>query len=431
MIFLRLFYNLLFPVVLVIMLPSFILRMVRRGNYRHKFGQRFGIYSKRVTDKLGSHPWTVIHAVSVGEVMIALKLIEQMRVHEPGLRVVLSTTTSTGYRLAHRHKSALLEPIYHPLDIPGVVQHSLRVTNAQRLILVEAEIWPNMMAVAGKLGIPRFLVNARLSPRSEKRYKLVRPLASAMFNELEALCVQEHADMTRWESLGVKPRRLHLTGSIKFDPALTTPQNKPRDFQPVLRDFGIPAGTPVLLGGSTFEGEEILLAETARTLRKDFPDLLLILVPRHAERCQKVFADLTTKGHQTALRSEVAPPARPEILLVNTTGELRDWYACATVVFIGKSLTAKGGQNPAEAITAGKPVLFGPEMQNFASLARQMLDAGGAFCVKNADELLDQCHRLLNDEGARCKMTLAASACLDVHTGATERTAQIINSFNR
>lgn len=417
---LRLLYNLAFPVVLVLMLPSFGIRMIRRGNYRHKFGQRFGIYSRRVLGKLEGHRWTLVHAVSVGEVMIALKLITEMREHNPGLHVVLSTTTSTGYRLAHRHKSPLLEPIYHPLDLPWVVRHALKVTNAERLILVEAEVWPNMMAAARR--IPKILVNARLSSRSERRYGLVRPFAAALFNQLDILCVQEPADAKRWESLGVKKDKIRMTGSIKFDPELPSPTATPRDFRGVLDAFGISPAVPVVLGGSTFDGEELLLAEVARTLQKAFPGLFLILVPRHAERSAKILSQLKERGYSVALRSEPPPSTPPEILLVNTTGELKDWYACATVVFIGKSLTAHGGQNPAEAITAGKPVLFGPNMQNFASLTRQMLEAGGAIQVGSGEELAEAMTEILRTPGRAETIAKAAASALNVHKGATART---------
>lgn len=417
---LRLLYNLAFPVVLVLMLPSFVLRMLRRGNYRHKFGQRFGIYSRRVLSKLEGYRWTFIHAVSVGEVMIALKLITEMRKQDPELRVVLSTTTSTGYRLAHRHKSPLLEPIYHPLDLPWVVRHALKVTSAQRLILVEAEVWPNMMAAASR--IPKILVNARLSVRSEKRYHLVRPFAAALFNQLDTICVQEPADAKRWEKLGVKADKIRMTGSIKFDPEPPASATSPRDFRGVLEAFGISQDVPVLLGGSTFDGEEILLAGIARGLQNEFPGLLLILVPRHAERSPKLFSQLTEGGYSVALRSEPPPPVPPEILLVNTTGELRDWYACATVVFIGKSLTAHGGQNPAEAIAAGKPVLFGPNMQNFASLTRQMLNAGGAIRANSGEELANEIASIFRTPGRAAAIAEAAASALDIHRGATART---------
>lgn len=427
---LRVLYNFLFPFVLAFLLPSILLRMARRGNYRHKFGQRFGIYSKRVLGKLAGYRWTWIHAVSVGEVMIALRLIEALREERPDLRVVLSTTTSTGYRLAHRHKSARLEPVYNPLDLPFAVNRALEAARPDRLILVEAEVWPNMMAAAKRRGIPAVLVNARLSPRSERRYRWVRPLTAALFNQLDAICVQEPDDARRWEGLGVSKERIRLTGSIKFDPERDAPTAVRRDFRPVLEGLGIRAGSPTLLGGSTFDGEEILLAERLRELRARIPDLVLILVPRHAERCLGILRRLTSMGFRVVLRQGGEPVENPEILLVNTTGELRDWYLMATVVFIGKSLAAKGGQNPAEAAAAGCPILFGPHMQNFEPLARQMITAGGAIRVADAPALARAAEELLRDPARREIMAAAAASCLDGHRGATARTVHILEAFS-
>jgi 3-deoxy-D-manno-octulosonic-acid transferase len=426
----RLVYNLLFPVVLVVMLPSFLIRMVRRGNYRHKFGQRFGIYSKRVSGKLAGHRWTWVHAVSVGEVMIALKLIAGMRGRDPDLRVVLSTTTSTGYRLAARHKSPHLEPIYHPLDIPWAASRAFQTIRPERLILVEAEVWPNCMARAAKAGIPRVLVNARLSPRSEKRYRAVRWLAGPLFNELDALCAQEPGDIPRWESIGVNPARIKLTGSVKFDTDGAPPGNA-RDFRPVLENLGVGPSDPVLVAGSTFEPEELMLAEIARTLRARFPGLFLILVPRHAERGAGVLAKLERRGFPAALRTAATPPGnKPEILVVNTTGELRDWYACATVVYVGKSMAtaARGGQNPAEPITAGKPLVFGPHMQNFSTLARQIVERNAAVQARDPRELEEAFEALLASPERREAMAASARECLDVHRGALARTLDVIGT---
>lgn len=428
---LRIVYNLLFPVVLVIMLPGFLLRMVRRGNYRHKFGQRFGIYSRRVKEKLAGKQWTWVHAVSVGEVMIALKLISAMRRQWPDLQVVLSTTTSTGYRMAHRHRSARLEPIYHPLDVPWVVSRAFAAIRPERLVLVEAEIWPNVMAAAKKAGIPAVLVNARLSGRSERRYLAVRPLASALFNQLDALCIQDPSDRQRWEGLGVAPEKIRLTGSIKFDRDEVPAGKATRDFRPVLDGLGVQAGVPVLLGGSTFDGEEEMLADIARELREDIPGLFLILVPRHAERGRDVQRELEAAGHRAMLRQGGAGDGASDILIVNTTGELRDWYACADVVFIGKSLAAnaRGGQNPAEALEAGCPVLFGPNMQNFGVLVRQLVAEGGAIQVSDPAGLRDTVRRLLADPDKRRDMVSRGMACLAVHDGATRRTVELLASL--
>ena len=425
---LTLLYNLAFPLVFLAMLPGIILRMARRGNYRHKFGQRFALYSRRVRDKLAGAQWTWIHAVSVGEVMIALKLISALRRREPGLPIVLSTTTSTGYRLASRQRSATFEPIYTPLDFPLTVGQAFARIRPTRLILVEAELWPNTIATARHAGTPIFLVNARLSPKSERRFQAVRPLAAALYNQVSKLGIQNPDDLSRWLGLGVHPEKILITGSIKFDPSESPAGQPARDFRPVLERLGVSRGAPILLGGSTFEGEEEMLADVARQLRDALPGLFLILVPRHAERGPSVLRKLENAGHRATLSQGGQATPSPEVLIVNSTGELRDWYACAHVVFIGKSLApnARGGQNPAEAISAGKPVLFGPNMQNFEPFASQLIAQKAALRVTSASALASALATLLRDEDLRHEMAARGQACLEVHRGATLRTVEMI-----
>jgi len=415
----RLIYNLAFPLVLVLMLPGFIVRMIKRGKYRHKFLQRFGIYSPRVLEKISGGGRTWIHAVSVGEVLIALKLIQALRAAEPGREFVLSTTTSTGFRLAAREKSQWMEPIYNPLDFFFSARHAVRTIRPKMLILVEAEVWPNIVHQARAAGAKVALVNTRLSPRSEKRFRTVRWITAPIFNQLDLLCLQEPDDVARWASLGVDRKRLTVTGSIKFDDGTA---RSTKDFRSVLRALGVPDNAPILLGGSTFEGEETVLASVFAGLRKSHPDLFLILVPRHFERAADVAAQLEKSGLRVVRRTQPATEGRPDLLIVDTTGELRDWYACATVVFVGKSLCAKGGQNPAEPVAAGVPVVFGPNMQNFATLASQFLRHGGAIEVGDEASLQATVARLLDDPQLRATMAAHASQCLDVHRGATART---------
>ena len=423
----RFFYNLLFPIVLLVLLPGFLLRMTRRGNYRHKFGQRFGIYSAGVREKLAGMNRVWVHAVSVGEVNIALKLIQSLREEDPGLAFVLSTTTSTGFKLAVSRKSAWLEPIYSPLDFYPIVRRVVRLIRPRCLILVEAEVWPNLVWEVRQIGAKTALVNARLSPRSEKRYRLARWITAPIFNQLDLLCLQEPRDADRWKSLGLDPAKLVLTGSVKFDDGATAHRTA-RDFRPVLEGIGIPKGAPVLLGGSTFEGEELILAEVYKELRRSHPDLFLILVPRHHERADAVARQLEMTGLTVLRRTNSLPEGRPDVLLVDTTGELAGWYLCATVVFVGKSLCAKGGQNPAEPITAGVPVIFGPHMQNFSTLTRSFLQVDGAMQVNNANEIHNAVSALLASPDRRAAMVANAAKCLEIHRGATNKTVDLLQS---
>ena len=419
----RFLYNLAFPFVLVALLPSFLVRMLRRGKYRHKFGQRFAIYSPRVRQKLSAGGWIWMHAVSVGEVMIAIKLIREMKSRDPGLQVVLSTTTSTGFALASREKSDWLEPIYNPIDFYFIARRAMRLIRPKQMILVEAEIWPNLSAEAKKHGAKIALVNARLSARSESRYRLVKPFAASLFNQLDLLCVTDSHEIARWTGLGVDESKIRLTGSIKFDDSGDSASPK-KDMRVVLSDFGVTADRPILLAGSTHKGEEKVLAAVYQELRAEMPELFLAVVPRHAERAREVLEDIQSLGLKTALRAGEPRPC--DCLIVNTTGELRDWYDCSTVVFVGKSLLARGGQNPAEPISAGKAVVFGPNMQNFQALTAQLLREGGAVQVDSQEALVAAIRSLLSDETARLQLAGNGMRCLQQHRGATTRTAELL-----
>lgn len=426
---LRFFYNLAYPVVLVAMLPWLVNRMLRRGKYRHKFGQRFAIYSRRVRVRFreGGRIW--VHAVSVGEVNIALKLIHRLREREPGRRFVLSTTTSTGFALANEHRADWLEPIYNPLDFFLFTRRALDLIRPSRIVLVEAEVWPNLVAQARHRRIPVVLVNARLSPRSEKRFRMARAITAPIFNQLDAICVQEPEDVSRWQSLGVEARRIRHTGSIKFDDA-SSPTREARDFRPLLRGLGIPDAAPILLGASTHKGEEAALGRALRILRADFPDLFFISVPRHAERAAEVRADLESLGLRVVNRTRLQEASgRPDVLIVDTTGELRDWLACATVAFVGKSLLSRGGQNPAEPIVAGVATAFGPQMQNFAILVHGLLHAGGAVEISGEEALPGQLARLLRDQDLRASLVKNGQQVIASHRGATDRTCEILDAL--
>lgn len=425
----RLLYNIAFPFVLLALLPGFLLRMIRRGKYRHKFGQRFAIYSPRVLNKLRRDNNVWVHAVSVGEVLIALKLIGEMKKSDPSLRIVLSTTTSTGFRLASRRRTEWLEPIYNPIDFILVARRAMRIVRPKMMILVEAEVWPNLTAEAKAQGAKLVLANARLSPRSESRYRMVKFLTAPLFNQLDVLCVQEEADAERWKSLGVAEERIRLTGSVKFDDAAQS-RTPGRDFSAILAELGAPAGAPILLAASTHSGEEAILGGIYLRLRTEFPTLFYVCVPRHAERGRQVKEELEKIGLRATLRSgETNAPANPEALIINTTGELRDVYPVASVVFIGKSLTAKGGQNPVEALAAGKPVIFGGNMQNFATLCDQLVRSQAAIRVTDEGELEKAISDCLKNPQMASTMARRGAECLAQHRGATRRTVEIIEAL--
>lgn len=420
----RLLYNLLFPIALAVLLPRYLLRMWRRGNGRRDFGQRFARYSPHRRAEFSCGKWIWIHAVSVGELLIALKILRELHRRQPGWRFAVSSTTSTAHAIALARREAWWTPVYTPLDFPPFVRRAFNIVRPRAVILVEGEMWPNFIWEAARRNKPVLLVNARVSPRSERRYRRFARFLRPVTEHLAAVGLQENEHAALWTLLGVPASRLHLTGSAKFDSAGDI--HEPRDFRPVLRAHGIRDTDPVLLGGSTHDGEEEILAETLRMLRVSHPALRLLIAPRHVERSREIRERLSASGLHVALRS--APPGSitPDVLLIDTTGELRDWYHCADAVFIGKSLAGSGGQNPAEAIMAGRPVIFGPHMENFATLRDALLASEGAIEVRDARSLAAAADSLLSDPARRGELARRAMDALKPHQNAAARTAEMI-----
>jgi 3-deoxy-D-manno-octulosonic-acid transferase len=421
----RLIYNLLWPVGLLLFLPGYLAKMFRRGGYRRNFGQRLGFYSAESGEGLrGKHP-TWIHAVSVGEIMIALKLAEELRTLRPGLKCVLTTTTTTGHALAEKSAAEWMQVLYAPLDFWPVMRRAFRVIAPQRIVLIEAEVWPNLVAEARKRQIPVVLANARLSPRSEHRFRRFRFFVTPTFRQLDLICVPSSEDAERWKKLGVKSARIDAVGNIKYD--VSNPRHSSGEVQRLIQTE---ATRPILFGGSTHPGEEKILIDAFCALRCEFPELFLVLAPRHVERASEIEAELRSRNLRSIRRSAVSKGVEgSDCLLIDTTGELPDWYEIATIVFIGKSLTAHGGQNPVEAISARKPVIMGPHMENFASLAKQLIAENGAVCVQDLPELIDTALRLLRDAAAREQLVTNAIRVLQPHREATARTAALIEDI--
>ena len=424
-------YNLFFPLVFLALLPGFLLRMLRRGGYREKFRQRFGRYTPAERARFAGGEWIWLHSISVGETLLALKIARKIRELAPGKSIALSVTTSTGFAIAQPHASDWLEVIYNPLDAPWIVRRALDAVRPERLIFIEA-IWPNLLATAKRRSLPVTFL-PRLSPRSEARFRRGRFFTGPIFRLLDALAAAEPEDVARWQSLGVEPARVRITGNAKYDSAAPSGE-RAAEFRVLLRQLAVPDDAPVLLGGSTFPGEERILAETFLALRKTTPALFLILVPRHVERAAEILRDLAPLGLHIAQRTTIHPPLstpnlpRRDALLVDTTGELRDWYALATIVFIGKSLTATGGQNPVEPVLAGCPVIFGPHMENFAPIVNRWLAADAAVQVRDAAELRAQLAALFTDAPRRAALAERARDLAAVHAGATARTAELLLS---
>ena len=426
-------YNALLPLGLLFMAPAALVKMRRRNGRWQDFGQRLGFFNADRLAVLAALPldnriW--MHAVSVGEVGVARKLIVALLKQPAAPGIVLTTTTPTGYRLAMEIEQSFagrVVALYSPLDLPWVAGRMLDALRPRRIVLVEAEVWPNTVAQATGLGIPVTLVNARLSPRSERRYLKFKRFVSPVFQMLARVCVQEQEDVARWTGLGVDPHRISLTGSVKYDPQGSAPDaGQVRQFESLLRSTGL-ADRPLLLLASTHAGEEKEIALIYKEVAARHPGLGLLVVPRHYERGAGVQAELQSVGLSSLLRSQVDGRATTtDVLIIDSTGELKAWQELATIVVIGKSFLAEGGQNPAEAVMAGKPVVFGPHMENFIPLVDLLLASQGAVQIDGLNNLAATLDGLLADPVKRDRLAQAGKASLMRHDGATQRTAQII-----
>ncbi|PYK11547.1 MAG: hypothetical protein DME65_06960 [Verrucomicrobia bacterium] len=427
----RLIYNLFWPVGLLFFLPGYLAKMIRRGGYGEKFGQRFGLYDSQVRVRLSKQRSTWLHAVSVGEVNVALKLAKALQALEPDLHCVLTTTTTTGFALANKNAPAWIEVMYTPLDYWPIMRRAFAVIKPTRVVLVEAEVWPNLVAVAHQTRIPVTLANARLSPRSERRFRRFRLFVAPTFRLLDVVCAQELDDVDRWVAIGVARDRVRVVGSIKYDPNGRDEAAEPEEDAQITSVSDSDLRHPVLFGGSTHRGEEEILAKVFLRLRQQFASLRLFIAPRHVERVREIRAELAALPLRVALASEgvrqLPDDTDADCIVLDTTGELQRWYGIATVVFVGKSLTAQGGQNPVEPIMAEKPVVFGPHMENFATLARALVLKKGAIQVSDIDSLEMTIAALLRDGDARRRLVQNARDVLSKHHGATARAAALIH----
>ncbi len=433
-----LIYNFFFPFAFLALVPALLRRMLRRGNFRENFGQRFARYTAEDRARFASDRWTWIHSISVGETLIALKLARELHRKSPTQPIVISVTTSTGFTLARQNREPWLEVIYNPLDLRSVVRAALDVLRPAQLIFIEGEAWPNLLSECHRRCISTALVNARLSPRSQSRFRRFRSLTGPIFRLLDLVCVPDPSDLSRWKMIGVHSARIRHTGSIKFDLSAPAGASRESEFRALLTPLGITADTPIIVAGSTWAPEETVLANHLLELRKDLPKLFLIIVPRHVERTAEIVRELSPLGLRITRRSglssiqeqPIRSSAPADILIVDTTGELRDWYELATVAFVGKSLPGVseiGGQNPAEPAALGKPVIFGPHMENFDAIVQLLLSCEAAIQVPDSPSLLRETHALLTTPPRRATLSTHARTALQSHQDATAHTVDLLS----
>ena len=433
-------YNVLFAIGYLLMTPDFLFRMARRGGYRRHFRQRFGRYGALTRTRLAGgvaanrkatdRPvW--IHAVSVGEVYVAWQMMHALRLKRPGIRFVLSTTSSTGWREAEKRLHAEDVLIYNPLDFPGCVRRALDAIQPRAFILTESEIWPNLIRACGQRGIPTFLINGRISDRSAPRYRLLRYWFGPVLRQFTLLLAQSDLDRKRLLAAGADAARVVVTGSVKFDVAHRDPA-KEQMAAAVLNRLDMGTGRTLLVGGSTWVGEENILLGIYRRLQPQYPDLRLVLIPRHFERGDAVAAAIAAAGYTCVRKSLLDAGAAPgaagaqAVLLVNTTGEMMGFYAQAAMVFVGKSLCAHGAQNMIEPCLCGKATLIGPYTENFRPVMADLLAAQAIVQVPDAAGLEREMAGLLADPPRREALGNCAAAAVRRRRGVLGRSADLV-----
>jgi 3-deoxy-D-manno-octulosonic-acid transferase len=422
-----LLYSITALLVAVALSPYFLYQALRHKKYIGSLGQRLGYLP--VSFNLDADESIWIHAVSVGEVMAARPVISALRTQYPALRLFLSTTTLTGQQIARRSVSDVDGVFYFPFDWTVTVRRTLRLVKPKLFIMVETEIWPNVLRECRRQGVRTVMVNGRLSARSLARYRLIRPFFRRVLADVDRFCVQGEETARRLIALGADASRITVTGSLKFD-SVNPAANPGRGRERVLRFFRIAPGRPVLVAGSTMKGEEEGVIRTFNRLRSSasMPNALLVLAARHPERFGEVERLCRQEGLATVRRTELRIDAEPraDAVIVDTIGELPQLYQIATVVFVGGSLVPAGGHNILEPAIHGKPIVFGPHMQNFAEITASFLAHGAAIQVRSERELEDVVEALMADPVRRAKLGAAARALIAANRGATEKTLVVI-----
>lgn len=416
-------YRTLFLPVLLVLLPRYLLRMRRRGGYREKFGQRFGAHEGLPAKRPGVRRiW--LQAVSVGEVLAIAPLIEAL-LKAGGVEIYLTTTTSTGFRVAdERYYGRVHGPGYFPIDWWPCARRAWRAIEPDLAILTEGERWPEHIHQANTRGVPVIAINARLSDRSFARMRRFRFAAPAMLAGIARLLPCSAQDEARFRELGFPADRIFTTGNIKLD--LQIPLLSEAARMELRQSLGLPEG-PVLLGSSTWDGEEEALLKAWRAARAAGLRCGLLLVPRHAERRNDLKRLLQNAGVSHHFRSQGRAPAPVEVAVGDTTGELRMLTQIADLVFIGKSLPPnEGGQTPVEAAALEKPILFGPAMGNFRQIAQELVARGATRVVADEAALVAVVHTLLADPAQREAMAATAVRWQRENAGAVGRTLTAI-----
>jgi 3-deoxy-D-manno-octulosonic-acid transferase len=420
-------YSLLTLAVFVVVSPYFVYQAIRYKKYIGSLGQRLGYLP--ISFNVDGEESIWIHAVSVGEALTARALAEDLKARYPRLRLFLSTTTIAGQQVARRSLPHVDAVFYFPFDWTFTSRRTLNLVNPRMFIMMETEIWPNLLRLCRKRGVKTVVINGRISSRSYPRYRLIRPFFRRVLADVDRFCMQSEESARRLIDLGADPARVTVTGSLKFDSLeIPTPTShgKPRDR--VLRFFRLSANRPVIVAGSTMRGEETAILRAFARVKTTMVSAMLVLAPRQPERFGEVERMAREAGFVATRRSELPIDAEPraDVVVLDSMGELAQLYQLATAVFVGGSLVDHGGHNILEPAVFGKPIVFGPHMQNFGEIADAFVTNGAAVQVQTERELDEVLLGLLSDPVRRARLGAAARALVEANRGAKEKTLAVI-----
>lgn len=411
----------LYSAALYVLVPVTVYHLIWRGFRQVEYFQRWGERYASYPDE--PHRATLwVHAVSVGEVNAAAPLVDALLEQCPGIRLLVTTITPTGSARVSRLWGKRVEHVYLPYDLSGAVHRFLDHFQPRLGLIVETELWPNLLFCCRDYGVPVYIVNARLSARSLRGYRLLRPLVSRALRTARAVAAQSAEDGTRFRRLGARDDQVIVTGNLKYDIAVD-----PELGRFALRFRERVGQRPVWIAASTHVEEEAPVLEIHRRLRERWPDLLLLWAPRHPERFRAVTQQAIAAGLRTATRTLTREPdAGDAVFVIDTLGELTAFYACADVAFVGGSLQEVGGHNLLEPASIGTAIVTGPHLHNFGDIARRLTEVD-ALCVgADAGEVGDGLEALLADPERRRRMAAAAARLVDQGRGAVRRTLEVV-----
>jgi 3-deoxy-D-manno-octulosonic-acid transferase len=421
-------YNFLLTLLLIATIPYFLFRSLLSKRFRKALPQRLGFFE---SPSFQRPIW--VHAASVGEVFCSIPLLKKIKNEFPHSRIVLTTMTSTGNKTAKSYLPETDQVLFVPIDHPLIIRRTIKKIQPGLLLIAETELWPNLLRSCGKKGIPIILFNGRISQRSFRRYFRFRFFFKECLKYISLFLMQTEEDRKRIIKIGGESQKTRAVGNLKFDQPF--PSFTPETRNKITKTLGLSGKENVLIAGSTHSGEEEILVTFFKELKKKDPNLLLILAPRHLQRLEEV-ERILKKEALSWLRKTSLPigagrsdQEHPEVILLDTMGELMGIYSLGTLVFVGGSLVPIGGHNPLEPLFFKKCVLFGPHMFNFLEISTRLIEDEGAIQVSGKEDLFSQLKRLLFDEVARKEVGEKGHQFLQKHQGATDRMFEEIRPF--